>query len=414
MNYKQRSLLAASILVAFGAQGAGFQVAEHSASGLGRAFSGEGAVADNASVLARNPAAMTLFETAQFSGALSIVDPEVDVTLVEGAPGEQGASDVAPMQVVPAAYYISPIDESWAWGVGMFTNYGVATDYPDDFYTGDLAGDTALISVNINPNIAYRINEQFSVGAGLNLVYAEAELNRHKGAGLPFPGNPSDKLISMTGETFGFGWNIGALYELNENNRFGFGYRSEVELDFDDGTFTDHTGSVLGYQGSVDGRLKVDLPDIIELSAFHQLNDEFAIHYSWQKTGWSSFTELKATDPNDDSTEYFKKEEHYDDNQRWSFGVTYQYSADLTLRGGLAFDEQAGKATLSIPDSDRFWYSAGLTYAIQENLTLDVGFALVVSDDGNFKETDIANNTYTYDSQGVAYISAAQLNYTFN
>jgi long-chain fatty acid transport protein len=414
MNYKQRSLLAASILVAFGAHSAGFQVAEHSASGLGRAFSGEGAVADNASVLARNPAAMTLFETAQFSGALSIVDPEVNVTLVDGGPGEQSAKDVAPMQIVPAAYFISPIDENWAWGFGMFTNYGVATDYPDDFYVGDVAGDTALISVNLNPNIAYRINEQFSIGAGLNLVYAEAELNRHIGGALPVSGNPQDKLISMTGETFGFGWNIGALYELDENNRFGFGYRSEVELDFDDGTFTDHTGSVLGYKGSVDGRLTVDLPDIIELSAFHQLNDDVAIHYGWQMTRWSSFTELKATDPNNDSVEYFKKEEDYSDNQRWSFGLTYQYNNDLTLRGGLAFDEQAGKATLSIPDSDRFWYSAGLTYAIQDNLTFDFGFALVVSDDGKFTESDQTTKSYTFESEGVAYISAAQLNYTFN
>ena len=59
MNNKQRSLLAMSVFFACGAQSAGFQVAEHSASGLGRAFAGEGVVADNASVLARNPAAMT-------------------------------------------------------------------------------------------------------------------------------------------------------------------------------------------------------------------------------------------------------------------------------------------------------------------------------------------------------------------
>ncbi len=76
MNKKHCSLLTISILFACNAHSAGFQVAEHSASGLGRAFSGGegGAVADNASVLARNPAAMTLFKEAQFSGALSIID----------------------------------------------------------------------------------------------------------------------------------------------------------------------------------------------------------------------------------------------------------------------------------------------------------------------------------------------------
>ncbi|MEL7413983.1 MAG: outer membrane protein transport protein, partial [Pseudomonadota bacterium] len=175
MNKKHCSLLTISILFACNAQAAGFQVAEHSASGLGRAFSGEGAIADNASVLARNPAAMTLFKEAQFSGALSIVDPEVNVY---DTYHNEHAKDVAPLQIVPAGYYISPINDQWAWGIGMFTTYGVATDYPDDISAGDMAGDTSLLSVNINPNVAYRINEQFSIGGGINLVYAHAELTR--------------------------------------------------------------------------------------------------------------------------------------------------------------------------------------------------------------------------------------------
>ncbi len=99
MKTIQRSLVSLSVLFACNSLAAGFQVAEHSASGLGRAFSGEGAVADNASVLARNPAAMTLFDTAQFSGAVSIVDPEVNVY---DKTNDQQSNDVAPLQVVPA------------------------------------------------------------------------------------------------------------------------------------------------------------------------------------------------------------------------------------------------------------------------------------------------------------------------
>ena len=84
-------------------------------------------------------------------------------------------------QVVPASYYIAPINQSWAWGLGLFTNYGVATDYPTDISAGDMAGNTSLRSVNLNPNVAYRLNESWSFGVGLNLVYAEAELTRYKG-----------------------------------------------------------------------------------------------------------------------------------------------------------------------------------------------------------------------------------------
>ncbi|MDF2154805.1 outer membrane protein transport protein [Vibrio sp. CAU 1672] len=412
MNKKHCSLLTISILFACNAHSAGFQVAEHSASGLGRAFSGEGAVADNASVLARNPAAMTLFKEAQFSGALSIVDPEVNVYDTKY---QEQSDDVAPLQVVPAGYYISPLNDNWAWGLGMFTTYGVATDYPNDIAAGDMAGDTSLVSVNINPNLAYRINDGISVGAGVNLVYAEAELTRHKGTLAPLFGDhskKSDNLIGMTGETFGWGWNVGALYEINENHRFGFGYRSEVELDFDEGEFSSYDSGIASAT-KVDGRLKITLPAIIELSGFHQLNDNWSLHYSWQQTEWSTFKELKATSPDCTDGVCFYKPEHYEDNNRYSVGGTYQLNESWTLRAGFAYDEQAGEATLSIPDSDRYWYSAGLTYLIKENLSLDAGFALVQSESGSFTETNAAGQEIKFESEGKAYISAIQMNYTF-
>ncbi|OEE43219.1 outer membrane protein transport protein [Vibrio anguillarum] len=411
MIIKPRTLLALSILTAFNVHSAGFQVAEHSASGLGRAFSGEGAVADNASVIAHNPAAMTRFDTTQFSGALSIVDPEVDVYDVKN---QQKMNDVAPLQVVPAAYYVSPINEQWAWGMGIFTTYGVATDYPNDIYAGDLAGDTSLLSVNLNPNIAYRVNEQLSLAAGINLVYAEAKLTRHKGALAVFTGgSASDNLVGMTGETIALGWNIGSLYEFNQNHRVGFAYRSAVDLDFDDGEFSSYSSGV-ATNAVVEGRLKITLPAMWEVSAFHQLTDSVALHYGYQRTDWSSFKELKATSSQCTNGECFYKSEKYEDSGRWSLGSTYQLNSTWTLRAGFAFDEQAGEATLSIPDSDRYWYSAGVSYVISDSLSIDAGFALVKSKSGTFTETNKLNETLTFESQGTAYLSAIQLNYTFN
>ncbi|QIA65870.1 outer membrane beta-barrel protein [Vibrio astriarenae] len=406
MKIRHYSTLSLAIFASFQAHAAGFQVAEHSASGLGRAFSGEAAVAQDASVIARNPAAMTRFDRAMFSGAISIIDPEVDIY---DTTNMERSNDVAPLQVVPAGYYLSPINEKWAWGIGMFTTYGVATDYPDDIAAGDMAGDTSLVSVNINPSVAYRVNDNFSIGAGLNLVYAHAELNRHFGRDLSqlFGRNRSDLLISMEGDTFGWGWNIGAMYEINENHRFGFGYRSEVEIDFDDGDFTDTDGSKKKAQ------LVVDLPAIWELSGFHQLNDTFAIHYSYLRTEWSAFKELKATSPECDNRICFFKPEEYDDSSRYSIGTTINFNEQWIGRLGFAFDEQAGKATLSIPDSDRYWYSIGATYLHNNHWSFDAGFALVVSDDGSFTETNSVGETFNFESEGLAYITAIQANYKF-
>ncbi|MCL9776627.1 outer membrane protein transport protein [Vibrio methylphosphonaticus] len=414
---KKRALLTPIILgvITPASLAAGFQANEHSASGLGRAFSGEGAVADNASVLARNPAAMTLFDNAQFSGAITLVDPNVNIT---DETNNQQMKDVAPMQFVPGAYYISPINEQWAWGIGLFSTYGVATDYPDNAYAGDLAGDTSLISVNLNPNIAYRINDQFSLGAGVNFVYAEAELNRHKGALAPFlGGSASDMLISMKGETYAFGWNLGALYEVNDNHRFGFSYRSAIDLAFEDGDFSSYDSGI-STPPNTKADLDVTLPAIWEFSGYHKVAEKWAIHYGLQRTEWSSFKELKATSPTcaggSVPGECFYKKENYEDSNRYSAGFTHYLTHDWTLRAGFALDKQAGEATLSIPDSDRYWYSAGITYQMSSALSVDAGLTFLQGKSGSFTEVDKLGQELQFSGDSTAYIGALQVNYQFN
>ncbi|MGV2988621.1 outer membrane protein transport protein [Vibrio sp. E150_011] len=414
---KKRALLTPILLgvVAPTSLAAGFQANEHSASGLGRAFSGEGAVADNASVLARNPAAMTLFDAAQFSGAITLVDPNVNIT---DTTNNQELKDIAPSQIVPGAYYISPINDQWAWGIGLFSTYGVATDYPDSAAAGDLAGNTSLISVNLNPNIAYRVNDHFSLGGGVNLVYAEAELDRHKGALAPFlGGSPSDKLISMKGDTYAFGWNLGALYEINDDHRFGFSYRSAIDLSFEDGDFSSYDSGI-STPTNTTANLDVTLPAIWEFSGYHKVAEKWAIHYGLQRTEWSAFKELKATSPNCTGGgvpgECFYKNESYEDSNRYSAGFTHYLNHDWTLRAGFALDKQAGQATLSIPDSDRYWYSAGLTYQVSAALSLDAGFTYLYGKSGSFTETDKLGQELAFSGESNAYIGAVQLNYVFN
>ncbi|MGL4984176.1 MAG: outer membrane protein transport protein, partial [Plesiomonas sp.] len=303
----KKSLIAATIALATGqVHAAAFQLNEHSASGLGRAYAGEAAIADNASVLARNPAAMTTFDKMQVSASGTFIKPDVDV---EGRtdgnlvlPGPSGpvvvpnyfdrenasASDIAPAAFVPASYFIQPLNDQWAWGIGLFSNYGLATEYDEDFIAGSGSGDTSLITINLNPSVAYRLNEQFSFGLGLNAVYAQAELNRYAGVLAPVlsqatgkPHATNTKIASLEGDTWGFGWNVGALYELSQDHRFGLTYRSQVDLSFDG----DFVGTSSNYK-TVDGNLKLDLPAQAEFAGYHRLNQQFAVHYSVNWTDW--------------------------------------------------------------------------------------------------------------------------------
>ncbi len=403
---------------------------------MGRAYAGEAAIGDNAAAMIRNPALMSRFSSPALSVAAHYVEPEVDVT---NDTTKEKAKDVAPSAVVPAAAYIHPIDDQLAVGVALFSNYGVATDYPDDFMAGSTSGDTSLKTVALNPSFSFQLNEQLTLGAGISFVYAEAELTRFKGdlanskippgstgAGLTNPylvGSASDKLIHMEGDTTGWGFNVGVLYEVDEDNRYGLSYRSKVDLEFD-GDFTDYTGLVLnhspGTTGKSSGSLDVPLPATLEFSGFNQLNTDFAIHYSVLWTQWSDFTELRATDAACTGTASsprggvcFYKDEDYDDAVRYSIGTTYAYSNDLTLRAGFAFDEQAGESTLSIPDTDRYWYSIGATYKASEKSTFDFGFAYLNSKEISFKEASSSKQVYNFTSEGHAFILGAQFNYAF-
>lgn len=421
----KKSLIAATIALATGqVHAAAFQLNEHSASGLGRAYAGEAAIADNASVLSRNPAAMTTFDKMAVSVSGTYIKPDVDVNGSVGTPfGAIPASEsgIAPAAFVPAAYFIQPLNDQWAWGIGLFSNYGLSTEYSKTFPAGAGAGDTELMTLNINPNIAYRINEHFSVGAGINAVYGAAELNRY--AGLlgpltpPSQGGPlatDTRLAHLKGDTWGFGWNVGTLYEVNENNRFALTYRSQVDMSFDG----DFQGLTSGNR-VVDGNLKLDLPAQAEFAGYHRLNQQFAVHYSVNWTDWSAFQELKATSNQCAGGVCLQKDEKFKDSTRYSIGGTWYINPAWEARIGFAYDNspiEPEYRSLSIPDSDRVWYSAGATYHINTDMSVDFGMAYL---DG--KEVDVNEGLRNHSdalrwkgsSHGNAFLASAQFNMKF-
>ncbi len=349
----KKSLIAATIALATGqVHAAAFQLNEHSASGLGRAYAGEAAIADNASVLARNPAAMTTFDKMAVSVSGTYIKPDVDVDGKIAGVYPASESGIAPAAFVPASYFIQPLNEQWAWGIGLFSNYGLSTEYPKTYNAGIQAGDTELVTFNINPNIAYRINEHFSIGAGINAVYGAAELNRYAGMLAPalsaqttIPHSADTNVAHLKGDTWGFGWNVGTLYEVNENHRFALTYRSQVDMSFDG----DFKGLTSRYQ-TVDGNLKLDLPAQAEFAGYHRLNQQFAVHYSVNWTDWSAFQELKATSTS--GATLLQKDEKFKDSTRYSIGGTWYINPAWEARLGFAYDNspiEPEYRSLSIP-----------------------------------------------------------------
>ncbi|WP_407332633.1 outer membrane protein transport protein [Enterovibrio sp. 27052020O] len=432
----KRTLLSTAVaLAAFQAHGAGFQISEHSASGLGRAFAGEAAIADNAAVAARNPAAMTMFDSAQVSGGLSFIQPDVDTTVTSSSlaisnppaqTGSQNYSGVAPDALVPNAHYVRPLNDKMAIGMSVFSNFGLATEYPTDAIAGPGAGKSELATVDFNANFAYEVNQQLSLGVGLNAVYADATLTRNAGslqpvlagAGLTVP-SATTEVTSLEGNGWGFGWNVGALWQFNENNRVGFGYRSKVDITLEGDYKGTSNPASLVTGASVPGELELNLPDIFEFSGYHKIVPKWAISYSVMRTGWSSFEELRATSASCSSTDgagvCLLKEEKWEDSWRYAIGATHYLNEMWTLRAGFAIDESPVKdeyRTMSIPDTDRNWYTLGATYKATDSLTIDGGFAYLNGDTVTGSESESVA-TYNFQAGGDAYIYSISANYTF-
>lgn len=418
MQFKKTLLAASLALLSTESFAAAFQLAEQNVSGLGRAYAGEAAVADDASVVARNPALMSQFDKAQLSIAAMYVKPDVSL---EGESTSNGLdadvlddSSIAPNAVIPAGYFTMPLNDQVSLGFGVFSNFGLSTEFADDYAAGQIAGETEIVTINSNVSVAYQLDESWTVALGVNYIYADAKVKRTAGTNPYFPA--SLEATHLEGDDTGFGWNLGVAYSLDENNRLGFHYRSETDLTFDGEYRNSLPAAIGGLEGrELPGSLELTLPAIAEFSGSHQLNKEYGLHYSVLWTGWSSFDKLEA-DVEGFEQPVFAKQEDFSDSIRVAIGGDYQLNEQWKLRAGLAFDESPVSQqhlSISIPDTDRFWFSFGAEWQLDEASSVDLGASIIRGKKQSFVETDESGQQWGFESEGNAYLFGAQYNYSF-
>ncbi|GGB06395.1 OmpP1/FadL family transporter [Agarivorans gilvus] len=361
---------------------AGFQVNSQSATGIGRAFSGDAVIADNASVLARNPAAMAMFEQKALSLGLVYTDVDVTIKDVNYGPVEYGSvGDAAGDKVIPNIYYIHPINNDFAVGVGAFSNFGTGTDISELNNSGapvtpvDLFGNTEVITSTFNMSMSYRINQQFSIGAGVDLIYGQGTLRRQGeivgGSGV------QSKLVDVDADGWALGGIIGATYEINDNNRLGMSYRVSPSF---------KAAGKVEYQGQSYDDIHIPLPNIFQIAGYHELNHKWAVHYTAQHTSWSDFDHITVTGSLPEQT---VKSYQWKNSWLFSVGATYQLNPNWALRAGYMHDKGVVDevSSLSIPDSDRNWYTVGASYYINKHSSIDFGLGFVRGEDVEVRES---------------------------
>ncbi|MEZ8822838.1 outer membrane protein transport protein [Vibrio amylolyticus] len=400
---------------------AGFQLAEYSATGLGRAYAGEAAMADNASAQWRNPAMLTYLAGTQISVGAIYVDPNIDVNgQINGALNTQ-SDDFANSAVIPNFYFSHQLNEQFFMGVALGTNYGMETKLDDNFAGNHFGNEAMVKTMEANLNLAYQLNEAISFGGGLRYVMGEG----HFGATSPAQSEPTlpkgTTLKYMEGDDKAWGWQLGTAWQINEAHRIGFAYKSEVDLKLSG--YAEGLGFGLPAGTRDNGYMNLALPATAELASHHQLNEKLAIHASINWTDWSSFEKLEAHLENYGT--HMVKVENWEDNYRFALGATYQLNQKIALRSGIAYDMSAvsdKNRTITIPETDRTWLSVGASYEVSSQLSVDGGFTYILAKDADIKESrgyesdDTAQaigGAFTGTTSGSVWLIGVQANYTF-
>ena len=455
----QTKLIALLALSGFGSVYAGgFALIEQGASGMGTSYAGASAVSNDASTVWFNPAGMLELETAVFASALHLIAVKSDFT-DEGTTlnaafglgpvdGDQQI-DSGGNSFVPNIYYVRPLREGLAFGFGISAPFGNSTEYDRDWVGRYQAVESGVSVLDINPSVAYRINEKLSVGGGLSVQIMEATLGNSvdsggtclglvaqgqvdvaqcDGANLTTPGvREQDGYAEVNGDSTGVTFNLGLLFKPQPATKLGVAYRHSIDHELDgDAEFENNAAlaQILADNGVplfINGgaTAEANLPASLMFSGAHQFNDKVQLLADATWTQWSVFEELRIEFDNAAQPDSFNTQD-WDDVWRVSAGVNYQHNEKLTLKTGVAYDQDPvpspQRRTGRIPGNDRTWLSFGTTYKVNNKISFDVGYAHLFVD-----QTPIDNASEspggttirgTYDV--TVDLFSAQLNWQFN
>lgn len=394
---------------------AGFALQENSGSGLGNAYAGGAAVAEDASTVWSNAAGMARLGSAQVAGALNLIQPSMKFRNANSQPaalqplGNEGGN-AGGLNVVPNLYLTMPIDKQWSVGVGVNAPFGLVTEY-DDGWIGRFQGlKSEIKTINVNPAVSWKPADNLAIGLGANYQHIEATFTSNvnysaalfAAAGCTGPnadpqtcgaiaqsaaGLQSD--AKVTGTDYGWGWNAGVLVDLTPEHRIGVQYRSAIkyavsgDVAFNNPAvpaFVEPLATAVNngllYNSSITSRIK--LPEIINVSYFGKLNAQWDLMADLQYTGWGSIQQLTFVRSNGSPLQ--TTEENFSDAWRFAVGANYRYKEQWMFRGGLAYDQspvQDGYRTVRLPDADRTWLTLGAQYRFSPALWLDVGAAYI-------------------------------------
>ncbi|WP_313054873.1 OmpP1/FadL family transporter [Pseudomonas lopnurensis] len=372
---------------------AGFALNEQSISGMGTSFAGRSSSADDATTLFGNPAGMSRLKREEVSFGVAAIHAKTDIknssgsfsgTALSGATIPYGGSndgDMVPFTAVPMGYYVKPIDEKWAVGVGVYVPFGLVTDY-ESGYQGRYFGDYSEVRViTVQPTVSYRFNEKLSVGFGPTINRIDGEL-QSASPNATGPLGSNDGRVKVTGDDTALGFNAGILYEFSPRTRAGLTYHSKVDYTLEGDTRLSGPGFAEA-SGKYDASLDLETPESVDVSLTHELNDQWTLYAGAMWTRWSRFEAIIIENDGiptalQGNLAPIVEEQDWHDTWSYAIGAAYKLNREWTLRTGLAFDQSPTNnvhRSPRIPTGDRTAISFGLAWNPTEDVTVDLAYS---------------------------------------
>ena len=383
----------------------GFALNEQSISGMGTGFAGRSSVADDASTVFGNPAGMSRLKRQQVTGGFAAIDASTDIDDASGTQSGTNKGDMVPLTGVPMGYYVKPIDDQWAFGLGVYAPFGLITDYENGFQGRSFGSKSEVKVVTFQPTVSYAFNDKVSIGFGPTINRISGSLESKLGVpGLPEAG------VEIKGDDIGYGYNIGVLVQATDTTRVGLTYHSKVKYKLEGHTEVNPgagTPPAVLSGARYDASLDITTPESVDFSVTQQINDAWTVYAGSTWTRWSRLKEITVN--NDGVTPatggafapgFFSsitEEQNWHDTWAYAIGTSYQLNKQWVLRTGLTFDQAPTNNTdrsPRIPTGDRTIFSLGAGWSPTDDLTIDVAYSYLKEEKVNVSGDNALGQSY--------------------
>jgi long-chain fatty acid transport protein len=315
---------------------------------------------DGADTAYFNPANMAFMDGSSYvDGAVTFVHlPSNVYTLAAPYSGESKTENI----LVPNLHYVSKPIGDWRWGVSIVTPGGLSKRW-DSTYQKAYAEEFTLKTVELNPSIAYKVSDEFSLGGGVRAVYSEGII---KNNAIPL----GSVKVDMKGDSIDYGYNLAMTYKPIEDINIAATYRSKIDLGEKGTAIMLNSSLITLYDG--EASVSVPLPAALNLAVSKTWEDRFTLEFNYERTYWSAYKSLNFT-----GIPLPEKDKNWKDTNTFRIGATVKMDNKITYMMGFALDETpVPDETISfeLPDSDAKIFSMGFKYQQTESLSWGAAF----------------------------------------